>query len=114
MSPGLAPNTEMRTDCSPFVPPVSMPLAGDTAPGTSASIAPTLLLVGSTASVSWETTVPFDTLRTSTRGVCPETVIVSVNAPTLSSALTVATKFDDSSRPSRLNVANPCRLKVTE
>jgi hypothetical protein len=107
MSPGRAPNTEMRTDCSPLVPPVSTPFAGETAPGTSASRPPTLRLVGSTDSVSWVTTVPFDTLRTSTSGVPPETVIVSVRAPTASSALTVATKFDESSSPSRLKVENP-------
>ena len=52
MSLGRAPNTEMRTDCSPLVPPVSTPLAGDTAPGTNASMLPTLLLVGSAVSVS--------------------------------------------------------------
>ena len=46
MSPVLAPCTEMRTDCSPFDPPTSRPLAGDTAPGTRAISPPMLLLVG--------------------------------------------------------------------
>ena len=61
-----------------------------------------------------EVTVPFETLRTSTSGVSQETTTVSSNVPTRSSALTVATKFDDSSRPSRLNVENPGRVNVME
>src|SRR5688572_22473109 len=113
MSPGRAPNTEMRTDCSPLVPPVSTPLAGDTAPGTNASIDPTLLAVGNAFNCSWLMTVAFDALRVSTSGDCPDTVIVSVSSPTFISALTVATKFGGSSNPSRLNVEKPGSAKDT-
>ena len=50
---------------------------------------------------------------TSTTGVSPETVIVSSNVPTFSSAFTVAVNAVVSSRPSRLNVLKPGRVKVT-
>ena len=114
MSFGLAPKTEMRTDCSPFVPPVSTPLVGDTAPGTNASMLPMLLLVGSAVRVSLLMTATFATLRTSTSGVSPDTVTVSDKVPTRSSALIVATKLGIRSSPSRLNVVNPVSVKVTE
>ena len=58
-------------------------------------------------------TAPFATLRASTSGVSPVTTTVSVNAPTRSSALIVATKFCVSSNPSRLKVANPGSVNVT-
>ncbi|MND00738.1 hypothetical protein D3C83_194590 [compost metagenome] len=58
-------------------------------------------------------TVPFDTLRTSTSGVAPDTITVSDTAPSLSSTLTVATKLDVSSSPSRRRVVNPGRVNVT-
>jgi len=103
----------MRTDCSPLLPPLSTPLAGDTAPGTNASIEPMLLAVGSADSVSWLITCVFDTLRVSTSGVWPETTIVSAISPTFMSALVVATKLGASCRPSRLNVVNPGSVNDT-
>ena len=90
MSFGLAPYTEMRTDCSPLVPPVSTPLAGETAPGTNASMLPMLLLVGSAFSVSSLMTVTFAAVRVSTSGASLVTRIVSDSAPTRRSALMVA------------------------
>jgi len=53
-------------------------------------------------------------LCTSTIGDSPVTVIVSSSVPTFSSALTVATKFPDSSMPSRLTTLNPGSSNVTE
>ncbi len=53
------------------------------------------------------------TLCVSTMGDSPETVIVSARFPTLRSALIDAVKVPVSSIPSRLNVLNPVRLKVT-
>ena len=50
---------------------------------------------------------------TSTTGEAPVTVIVSVSAPTLSSALRVAVNSAGSTRPSRLKVLNPGSVKVT-
>src|SRR6266850_2303841 len=52
-------------------------------------------------------------LCTSTMGVSPVTVIVSSSAPTLRSAFTVATKFPDSSIPSRRTMLNPGNSNVT-
>ena len=53
-------------------------------------------------------------LCTSTIGDSPVTVTVSSSAPTLRSAFTVATKFPDSSMPSRLTVVKPGSENVTE
>jgi hypothetical protein len=53
-------------------------------------------------------------LCTSTIGDSPVTVMVSSSAPILSSAFTVATKFPDSSMPSRLTVVKPGSANVTE
>ena len=53
-------------------------------------------------------------LCTSTIGDSPVTVIVSSSAPILMSAFTVATKFPDSSMPSRLTVVKPGSDTVTE
>ena len=53
-------------------------------------------------------------LCTSTIGVSPVTVIVSSSAPTLKSAFTVATKFPDSSIPSRRTRLNPGNSNTTE
>ena len=50
---------------------------------------------------------------TSTTGDSPETVTDSSTAPTRSSALTVAVKFDGSSMPSCTNVLNPGIVNVT-
>ncbi len=46
-------------------------------------------------------------LCTSTIGDSPVTVTVSSSAPTFRSRFTVATKFPDSSMPSRLSVEKP-------
>jgi hypothetical protein len=53
-------------------------------------------------------------LCTSTIGDSPVTVIVSSSEPTFRSRFTVATKFPDSSMPSRLSVVKPCSVAVTE
>ena len=53
------------------------------------------------------------TFWTSTRGLAPVTVIVSVTAPTRSSALMVAVKFPVISTPSRRTLLKPVSEKVT-
>ena len=53
-------------------------------------------------------------LWTSTIGVSPVTVIVSVTAPTFISAFTVAVKDPVSSMPSRTTVVKPGSVNVTE
>jgi hypothetical protein len=58
--------------------------------------------VGMASTTSLVTTFCTLALRTSTRGVSPETVIVSANVPTFNSAVTEATKLPPSSSPSRL------------
>ena len=52
-------------------------------------------------------------LWTSTIGVAPLTVMVSVTVPTLRSAFTVAVNAPVSSMSSRLTVLNPVSVKVT-
>ena len=49
----------------------------------------------------------------STTGVSPVTVIVSVTAPTLRSAFTVAVKLTFTSMASRLTVLKPASVNVT-
>ena len=52
-------------------------------------------------------------LCVSTTGVSPVTVIVSVTAPTLRSAFTVAANEPSSSMPSRFTLLNPVSVNVT-
>ncbi len=83
-------------------------------PGTSTTIELYEPAVGMALSTSFDSTVSRDAFWTSTTGVSPVTVIVSATAPTRSSALTLAVNEPVSSRPSRLTVANPASVKVTE
>jgi hypothetical protein len=52
-------------------------------------------------------------LVVSTVGASPLTLIVSATPPTRMSPFTVAMKVPASSMPSRFDVENPCRVKVT-
>ena len=69
--------------------------------------------LGTASSTSRDSTCVFWLVCTSTTGDEPETVTDSSSAPTFRSALTVAVKFEGSSRFSRLTVENPCSEKVT-
>ena len=71
------------------------------------------LAIGSASSVSRGMVVCCMTFWVSTTGAVPETVTVSSRVPTFISALTVAVNPDVISMPSRLNVLNPGKVKVT-
>src|SRR5713101_4970670 len=83
-------------------------------PGISAWMPPAVRDVGIAARTSLLTVCCTFALCTSTIGVSPVTVIVSSNAPTFSSPLTVATNVPDNSMPSRLTVLKPGSENVTE
>ena len=53
------------------------------------------------------------TFWTSTTGLAPETTTVSAIEPTRNSAFAVAVNPVVNSRPSRLTVPNPAKVKVT-
>ena len=69
--------------------------------------------VGSASSRSRVSTSSRCVFCTSTIGDSPVTVMVSLSAPTCSSAFTGATKFAVSTIPSRLTVLNPGSVKMT-
>ena len=69
--------------------------------------------VGSASITSAPITRCRDTLRTSTTGVSPLTVIVSLMPPTRSSALIVAANAPVNSMPSRFKGVNPPSENVT-
>ena len=73
-------------------------------PGTSAAAVCAVRPVGTASRTSRLRTCDLAAVWMSTTGDEPETVTVSSSAPTVISALTVAVKFDGSSRPSRLKV----------
>ena len=83
-------------------------------PGISAWMPLTFREVGIAARTSLLDVCCVLALCTSTIGVSPVTVIVSSSAPTFRSPFTVATKFPDSSMPSRLTVLKPGSVNVTE
>ena len=68
---------------------------------------------GSASTTSWENTCCDTTLRTSTVGATPDTLIDSSRAPTDRSALTVAMNDVGSCTPSRRTVLNPASVNVT-
>ena len=72
-----------------------------------------LFAVGTMLSSSVVMTFCCVTFVTSTSGDWPDTVSVSDSSPTLSSAFTVAVKFDVSCRPSLTSVAKPDSVNVT-
>ena len=82
-------------------------------PGTSVIRLPITRAVGVLSSTSRVMTWVCATLRTSTIGLEPETVMVSVIAPALNSTLTEAAKPAVSVMPSRRTVEKPCRANVT-
>ena len=84
-----------------------------TMPGISSAVAAHDLAVGIDVSTSLLMVVWRRMLCTSTIGVTPETVIVSVTPPTAISASIAAVNEPVSSMPSRRTWLNPGRAKVT-
>jgi hypothetical protein len=82
-------------------------------PWNSTAMAAHDLAFGTVVSSSFVSVFCRLTLCTSTIGVSPVTVIVSVTWPTLSSAFTDATNVPVSSMPSRLTVLKPGSVNVT-
>ena len=83
-------------------------------PGMIAWMPPTFREEGIAARTSRSRICCDRVLCTSTIGDSPVTVTVSSSVPTRRSTFTVATKFPDSSIPSRLTVLKPCNETVTE
>ena len=82
-------------------------------PGTSVIRLPITRALGVLSSTSRVSTCVCATFRTSTTGLAPVTVIVSVNVPVLNSTLTDAAKPAVSVMPSRRTTEKPGSVNVT-
>ena len=82
-------------------------------PGTSVIKLPITRAVGVMSSTSRVSTDVWATLRTSTIGLDPVTVIVSSTPPAFNSTFTDAENPAFSVMPSRRTTEKPCRVKVT-
>ena len=98
----------MRTEASPRLPPTSCADGGAAAAGINAINDRVLFAVGTVAISSVVMTRCCVTRVTSTSGLAPVTVSVSLRSPTFISPFTVAVKFEVSCTPAFVKVANPC------